>query len=127
MLIFQPSLSKDSSNPGPPQFSISDDDVLTKPLLECGLDSLPPEDHTGELTLLGDGSDAESRPVSERGVCFDMAILHNAYLLSEVMWLITTLIMLKMIVFCYLGKNSAKEILIINTYHNDEGLFIIQQ
>ncbi|KAG8007404.1 Solute carrier family 45 member 3 [Nibea albiflora] len=88
-----------SSKPRPPQLSESD-----KPLLTCG-PATPHAQDTGRLNLPGtdasvgsphvslfegggNRADTDCAPVSQRGMCFDMAILDSAYLLSQVTWVI---------------------------------------
>ncbi|CAK6975834.1 solute carrier family 45 member 3 [Scomber scombrus] len=87
-----------SSKPRLPQFSDPDDPPLAKPPLSNG-QAAPYANHsTGGLTLPGadpcvgplfaggsDRGEADCTPVSKRGLCFDMAILESAYLLSQVM------------------------------------------
>ncbi|KAM7423318.1 hypothetical protein PAMA_011057 [Pampus argenteus] len=91
-----------SSKPRRPQLRDGDDSLLAKPFLSCGPAS-PYADHTaGGLILPGadpsvgsphislfaggnNPSEADCTPVTQRGMCFDMAILESAYLLSQVM------------------------------------------
>ncbi|TMS19137.1 Solute carrier family 45 member 3 [Larimichthys crocea] len=85
-----------SSKSRPPQLSESD-----KPLLTCG-PATPHAQDTGRLNLSrtdpsvgsphvslfeggGNRVDTDCAPVSQRGMCFDMAILDSAYLLSQVL------------------------------------------
>ncbi|XP_070695500.1 solute carrier family 45 member 3 [Pempheris klunzingeri] len=88
-----------SLKPKPPQLSVRDNPALTKPPHSCGPHT---PDVTGGLSLPkaascdrpphvslsvsgGDGGEADCSPVSQRGMCFDMAILDSAYLLSQVL------------------------------------------
>ncbi|KAM7402717.1 hypothetical protein PAMP_017931 [Pampus punctatissimus] len=91
-----------SSKPRRPQLSDADDSPLAKPFLSCGPPS-PYANHTaGGLILPGadpsvgsshislfagenNRSEADCTPVTQRGMCFHMAILESAYLLSQVM------------------------------------------
>nr|XP_046240824.1 solute carrier family 45 member 3 [Scatophagus argus] len=87
-----------SSNPRPRRDHV----VLAKNFPTCGPDSLCPNGHTGtpslpgtepsvgsshvSLTVAGgDRAEANCTQVSQRGICFDMAILDSAYLLSQVL------------------------------------------
>ena len=96
MLIIHPFLFKfffASSDPRPCLLSDSDDQTLTKPILSGGPHA---NDPTRGLTLSGEepcvgllvgGNESDvagCAPTPQRGMCFDMAILENAYLLSEV-------------------------------------------
>ncbi|XP_067444716.1 solute carrier family 45 member 3 [Thunnus thynnus] len=91
-----------SSKPRPLQLSDSDDPLLAKSLLSCGpatpyanrtpggltLPRADPSVGSPYVPLFAGGSDrgeGDYTPVSQRGLCFDMAILDSAYLLSQVM------------------------------------------
>uniref|UniRef100_A0A4W6FJ97 Solute carrier family 45 member 3 n=1 Tax=Lates calcarifer TaxID=8187 RepID=A0A4W6FJ97_LATCA len=72
----------------------SDDPTLTKPILPCDLASPYVNGHTGGVTLseelpnisqFAGGDEASCTPVSQRGLCFDIAILDSAYMLSQVL------------------------------------------
>lgn len=87
----------------PPRLSDSDGSALTKSLLSCApatpyvkgliaggltLPGAEPSVGSPYVSLSvrgGDKGEADCAPVSQRGICFDMAILDSAYLLSQVM------------------------------------------
>ncbi|GLD61359.1 solute carrier family 45 member 3-like protein [Lates japonicus] len=83
-----------SSNPRPCSLSDSNDPTLTKPILPCDPTSPYVNGHTGGVTLseelpnisqFAGGDEATCTPVSQRGLCFDIAILDSAYMLSQVL------------------------------------------
>ncbi|XP_071394744.1 LOW QUALITY PROTEIN: solute carrier family 45 member 3 [Centroberyx affinis] len=80
----------------------SDDPALSRSLLSSDPATLHGNGHPGGVTLPGeappvgsphtslllegdDGGEEDSAPVSERGMCFDVALLDSAYLLSQVL------------------------------------------
>lgn len=98
LLIFDPSLFKaffTSSKPRVPPLSESDGAVTpyaqghTGGLTGLSLPRAEPSVGSPHVSLFVSGADrgdTNCTPVSQRGICFDMAILDSAYLLSQVIW-----------------------------------------